>query len=90
MDNKNNGAILVFGLIGVGLLFLFLGKRQPYYQPTYQPEFNVIRLGESQSQGVSAANDGGKHYRNKETRNIEYNEDGLPTKIEIIRDFKVG
>lgn len=30
------------------------------------------------------------HYRNKETRNIEYNADGLPTKIEIIRDFAIA
>jgi len=29
-------------------------------------------------------------YRNKETRNIEYNADNLPIKIEIIRDFAIA
>jgi hypothetical protein len=30
------------------------------------------------------------HYRNKETRRIEYNDDGLPTLIEITRDYTVA
>jgi len=29
-------------------------------------------------------------YRNKETRKIEYNDDGLPTLIEITRDYTVA
>jgi hypothetical protein len=29
------------------------------------------------------------HYRNKETRRIEYNGDGLPTLIEISRDYAI-
>jgi hypothetical protein len=30
------------------------------------------------------------HYRNKETRRIEYNADGLPTLIEISRDYAIA
>jgi len=30
-----------------------------------------------------------KRYRNKETRRIEYNGDGLPTLIEITRDYAI-
>lgn len=30
-----------------------------------------------------------KRYQNKETRRIEYNEDGLPITIEITRDYAV-
>ena len=30
-----------------------------------------------------------QRYQNKETRSIEYNEDGLPTKIEITRDYAI-
>lgn len=30
-----------------------------------------------------------RRYQNKETRNIEYNEDHLPIKIEIIRDYAI-
>lgn len=30
-----------------------------------------------------------QRYRNKETRRIEYNEDGLPTLIEITRDYAI-
>lgn len=30
------------------------------------------------------------HYRNKETRHIEWNAEGLPTKIEIIRDYAIA
>jgi hypothetical protein len=30
------------------------------------------------------------HYKNKETRRIEYNDDGLPTLIEITRDYTVA
>ena len=30
-----------------------------------------------------------RRYQNKETRSIEYNEDGLPTKIEITRDYAI-
>ena len=31
-----------------------------------------------------------KRYQNKEIRRIEYNEDGLPTLIEITRDYAIG
>jgi hypothetical protein len=30
-----------------------------------------------------------RRYQNKETRRIEYNADGLPTQIEITRDYTV-
>jgi len=30
-----------------------------------------------------------RRYQNKETRRIEYNDDGLPTLIEITRDYAV-
>jgi len=30
-----------------------------------------------------------RRYQNKEIRNIEYNADGLPVKIEIIRDYAI-
>ncbi len=93
MDKKNNGAVLIIGLIGLGLLFLLLRSRSgPVGTPAYSYQEPItLRLQPSGvQQPASQEPDGGRHYRNKEIRNIEYNTDGLPTKIEIIRDYTVG
>jgi hypothetical protein len=40
------------------------------------------------SRGVQITRTGGpKRYQNKEIRRVEYNADGLPTLIEITRDY---
>ncbi len=89
MEKKNDGAILIIGLIGLGLIFLLLRNRSAVGK-AYSSPVTTLRLQVDTPMRVSQEPPGGRHYRNKEIRNIEYNEEGLPTKIEIIRDYTVG
>jgi len=78
------------GIIVVALLLggIFLFTRRPAAAPvsTYSPR---QLPGQGNIRFVPARAEPPR-YRNKETRNIEYNADGLPTKIEIIRDFAIA
>jgi hypothetical protein len=83
MNREGAVGLLLIGLL-LGGLFLFSRRSAVSSCATYSPEY--------QSQGnirlVSSAEP--PHYRNKETRHIEYNADGLPTLIEITRDYTVA
>lgn len=74
-----------FGLFLVALLFggvLLLARRPTVssYSPGYYSQRGNIRVVPISEPA---------HYKNKETRRIEYNADGLPTLIEITRDYAV-
>jgi hypothetical protein len=74
------GVILLLSLFGVILL-----TRRPAVQSAVQTQLRnpgTIQL-------IPTAQEP-PHYRNKETRFIEYNELNLPVKIEIVRDYTVS
>ena len=57
--------------------------------------FFAHRLGSSTDSSAStnllpASEEESRRYKNKEIRRIEYNEDGLPTLIEITRDYTIA
>lgn len=72
----------IIGLLLVGLLFggLMLASRRPVSSAIAAP---------CCGQGARMVAETPR-YRNKETRRIEYNDDGLPTLIEITRDYTVA
>lgn len=78
------------GALGILLVALLLGgivllARRPavasnYASPQHHSQGNIQVIP------VQAEP---RRYQNKETRRIEYNDDGLPTLIEITRDYAV-
>lgn len=74
--NKNDLWVL-FGVIGIGMLALLLLRRRPSQVDAYAPQrsFNVVRADT-------------RLYTNKEVVEIEWNSDGLPTKITTHRDAR--
>jgi len=76
------------GLLFIALLFggVLLLARRPvttnYASTSLQPY-------SSGNIKVIPVEQGPRRYQNKETRRIEYNADGLPTVIEITRDYTV-
>jgi len=78
------------GILMMALLLggIFLLARRPAAAPisSYTPR----RLSGQGNIRFVPAQAEPPRYRNKETRNIEYNADGLPTKIEIIRDYTIA
>ena len=76
---------VAIGLFLVALLFggVLLLARRPTAVTSYangnynQGNIRVVPISEP------------AHYKNKETRRIEYNTDGLPTLIEITRDYAI-
>ena len=76
------------GLLLIALLFggvLLLARRSPVTSYPNTPR--------EHSQGVNiraVAISEPAHYKNKETRRIEYNSDGLPSLIEITRDYAIA
>jgi hypothetical protein len=95
MESKYTG-VIVLGFLALGFI-LFSLLRRPQY-PALQSAgtgSQAIRLQEYPSaMGVlrmkpATSYEEPRRYRNKETRLIEYNGDGLPTKIEIVRDYAI-
>jgi hypothetical protein len=86
MKERNSGvSFLIFAGILVGLYLLLKDKTgQVNYQPEYAPE--PIRLRSGGIRLVDAPEPEGRRYRNEETWNIEWNADGLPSKVTIHRD----
>ena len=71
--------VLFFGLLGIGLLYLLLkGTDSVQAQP--------LRLNAP----VQSDNNGVARYRNKEVRNIEWNDEGLPIRITIERNYGIA
>ena len=72
------------GVVGIFLVALLLGGmllfiRRPSHSYASEPRQGNIKVIPSNE----------RRYQNKEIRNIEYNDDGLPIKIEIIRDYAI-
>lgn len=72
----NGKAILIFGLLGLGLLFLLTRKSSGY-----SSESGVATIPFKPYAKVK----GGHHYSNEETWDIVWSKDGLPTKVTINR-----
>ena len=49
-----------------------------------------LPLSTSATTNLLPAEEESRRYKNKEIRRIEYNEDGLPTLIEITRDYSIA
>jgi hypothetical protein len=82
MNREGAIGLLVIGLL-LGGLFLF-SRRSTVSSVTSGPEYQ----GQGNIRLVSSAEP--PHYRNKETRRLEYNADGLLTFMEITRDYTVA
>ena len=80
------------GIIVVALLLggLFLFTRRPTAVSALISASPARQLSGQGNMRFVPAQVEAPRYRNKETRNIEYNNDGLPTKIEIIRDYAIA
>ena len=83
MDQEKALGIFLFALLLGGVLLLSrkatLTRRYPAQPQVYnQGIIDIVPIPDEP-----------KRYKNKETRRIEYNEDGLPTLIEITRDYAV-
>lgn len=83
---SNNYAV---GFIIVALLLggIFLLARRPAATSSYTP--STVPQHASSNIRLVADDVEPKRYQNKETRRIEYNGDGLPTLIEITRDYAI-
>ena len=86
MDNNKVGIAILVGLGILGFLFFMTRKTGPPVPtppPPVPPPYPVgapLRL-------MPAGSGGMLHYKNKETRNIEWSEDMVPTKIVIEREY---
>lgn len=81
------------GIILMALLFggIFLFARRPAAVEAPIATFTPRQLSSGQgNMRFVPVQTGPPRYRNKEIRNIEYNADGLPTRIEITRDYTVA
>jgi hypothetical protein len=78
MNREALGLLLVALLFGGVLLLARRPNSSTSLQPYSQGNIKVIPMGEEP-----------RRYQNKETRRIEYNADGLPTVIEITRDYTI-
>lgn len=79
----------VIGLILAGLLLggIFLFARRPTALTSASAPVQTYNPGNIRMVPMEAEP---RRYQNKETREIEYNGDGLPTKIVITRDSVVA
>lgn len=77
MDNSGK-TILIFGLLGLGLLFLLTQKKSGYSREYSEDATIPFRPYPKVT--------GAHQYQNEETWNITWSEDGLPIKVEIHRN----
>jgi len=82
VDNNKIGIAI---LIGLGIFLFFLTKKLPAPALTsgcasYEP----LKLMPA---GSLSSGSGMLHYKNRETRNIEWSDEGLPSKIVIEREY---
>jgi len=82
MNKEAIGFVLVALLFGGIVLFARRRALTSHYSAPHQgyttPNIRLVPVQEEP-----------KRYKNKETRRIEYNDDGLPTLIEITRDYAI-
>jgi hypothetical protein len=84
----NRDATIGFILVALLLGGLVLFARRPAAVATPISASNRQLTGQGNIRLIPAGT-GPPRYQNKEIREIEYNEDNLPTKITIIRDYTV-
>lgn len=77
MNREALGFFLIIALLGGVLLLTRRPKVTSYSAPQYQSQGNIKVVPVQEP----------RHYHNKETRRVEYNEDGLLTFLEINRDY---
>lgn len=84
-------ALVVFLAIGLGLFLLARRKPTIAYQQSYKLQLqkvgSVPRVPLPEAKVPAEDHGGMLHYKNKETRDIEWNSDGLPSKITIEREY---
>lgn len=89
MENKT-AAIVIFGLLGLGLILLLTRKHEPlaesYYSEPEPVNLGRIKLRPLPDEKATLMAQGGHRYLNKEVKEIEWNSEGLPVKITIYRD----
>ena len=79
-SSRRNKGIAVCLCLAVGIgAFLLLSRRQKV--SGNPPHIKISALTSEDAKQVML------HYKNKETRDIEWNEDGLPTRITIEREY---
>jgi hypothetical protein len=83
MSNEVAFSILLVAFLLGGVLLL---ARRPTAVPSYA---GAAHGNYSQKGNIRVILDEPPRYKNKETRRIEYNDDGLPTLIEITRDYAI-
>lgn len=88
MDNNKVGIAILVGLGILGFLFFMSRKAGPLL-PSPAPNGGNGYVGAPLRLMPAGSSSGGGmlHYKNKETRNIEWSEDGLPSKIVIEREY---
>jgi len=69
---KDSFGIIFFGIVGLGLLYLFTRKSSNFGMQSDEPISLQLRPT--------------RRYFNTETWDISWNEDGLPAKVTIHRD----
>lgn len=80
MGNSTFGYILLFVVLGgLGVAAYFYLKRSQTMSRGYMLPGTV--------QGIPVPSQGLLHYKNKETRDIEWTEEGLPRRITIEREY---
>jgi hypothetical protein len=89
MDKKWGFLVIAGALFGLFLLLRKPAIGAPYADyGDYEPDSGVIKLRTPRRQGENRREDEaiGKRYRNSETWNIQWSDDGMPIKVEIHRD----
>jgi hypothetical protein len=74
--------------VGIFVVLLLLGGIVLFARRPYSPVQSQYE--NSASIALSRISNEAPHYRNKETRYIEYNDLNLPVKIEIVRDYTIS
>lgn len=70
---KNGFGLLLFGILGLGLLYVFTKSTSS-------------NLGTRSNEPIQLQLKPARRYQNSETWDITWNEDGLPSKVTIHRD----
>ena len=83
MDNK--AALVILGVVGLGLLFLLLrGKKETGYSQEYAGAEEVAPV--TPLTFTPTSRKPAHHYKNEEVWDIDWNKDGLPKRVTIHRN----
>jgi hypothetical protein len=88
MSSKSENTIAGIFLVALLLGGIILMARRPtgVTSPVYLGKVKKLPIVED----IGEPEESTRRYRNKEIRKIEYNADGLPTLIEITRDYAIA